>query len=572
MNAIISLCHFCEVHGPSVVFCTQPFHAQQESGEDADADLTADSAWYCDRRVKSPTTTSVSSSSSDIQPPSAKTSDFCEACRSFLPGQSYFISKDTEAGINYTSSQFPDNSRLYSIVRQACLRSLSCEVCPGREGPIYFGDELGHVLSHTFFMKDSQARGLQRWYSIIVVMMDRIYLLNSWPFLVTNIRQLIDELQSKAEKVYKAAEVPPRAKRMTMEFMTPGNFRRQRSAGGKVARSLIDLTNDRNIFKYLHMSFAWILKACGNRLTEKLLEGTPTEDALIDLEKQEETEEGFIKITKRSKPQKTEEEEEEEDKIRPFLVGGDETTSPGSDDEVDLSVPVFESLRHMRQLFGAPDFQSVAHHVLIGNQVIIRCDHPKTVESAINVLKQLLPSGCCRIIPYSNQYEDSWKCNFLGLPPGTALPDHVTSSELYILVDIVSPSKSPPGPMLVDVSADDPWKGYGIVIGSCGNLPERAPAILCRIDLALSNHSLTEEVVSAFLVALKEEWMNKVKVLFKFSKAGTASKDDTDRLLKVLGAKEEDEQMLKFWITGLSAQHRSHLLTSSLESSSPGSV
>lgn len=25
MNAILSLCHFCELHGPSVVFCTQAF-------------------------------------------------------------------------------------------------------------------------------------------------------------------------------------------------------------------------------------------------------------------------------------------------------------------------------------------------------------------------------------------------------------------------------------------------------------------------------------------------------------------------------------------------------------------
>ena len=26
MNAIIALCHFCELHGPKVLFCTQPFH------------------------------------------------------------------------------------------------------------------------------------------------------------------------------------------------------------------------------------------------------------------------------------------------------------------------------------------------------------------------------------------------------------------------------------------------------------------------------------------------------------------------------------------------------------------
>lgn len=30
MNAVISLCHFCENHGPSVLFSTQTFHSDQE--------------------------------------------------------------------------------------------------------------------------------------------------------------------------------------------------------------------------------------------------------------------------------------------------------------------------------------------------------------------------------------------------------------------------------------------------------------------------------------------------------------------------------------------------------------
>lgn len=76
------------------------------------------------------------------------------------------------------------------------------QVCPGREGPIFFGDEQqGFVFSHTFFIKDSLARGFQRWYSIITIMMDRIYLINSWPFLLGKIRGIIDELQGKALKV-----------------------------------------------------------------------------------------------------------------------------------------------------------------------------------------------------------------------------------------------------------------------------------------------------------------------------------------------------------------------------------
>ena len=31
------------------------------------------------------------------------------------------------------------------MLRQACVRSLSCEVCPGREGPIFFGEEANQV-------------------------------------------------------------------------------------------------------------------------------------------------------------------------------------------------------------------------------------------------------------------------------------------------------------------------------------------------------------------------------------------------------------------------------------------
>lgn len=76
------------------------------------------------------------------------------------------------------------------------------QVCPGREGPIFFGDEQhGFVFSHTFFIKDSLARGFQRWYSIVLVAMDRIYLINSWPFLLRHLKLTIQSLQSTALKV-----------------------------------------------------------------------------------------------------------------------------------------------------------------------------------------------------------------------------------------------------------------------------------------------------------------------------------------------------------------------------------
>lgn len=288
MNAIVALCHFCELHGPRTLFCTEVLHAplpqgagsgdspgQVEQAEEEEGGIQMSSRV----RAHSP----AEGASTDSSSPGPKKSDMCEGCRSLAVGHPGYISHDKETSIKYVSHQHPNHPQLFSIVRQACVRSLSCEVCPGREGPIFFGDEQhGFVFSHTFFIKDSLARGFQRWYSIIAIMMDRIYLINSWPFLLGKIRGIISELQGKALKVFEAEQFgcPQRAQRMNTAF-TP--FLHQRN--GNAARSLTSLTSDDNLWACLHTSFAWLLKACGSRLTEKLLEGAPTEDTLVQMEK-----------------------------------------------------------------------------------------------------------------------------------------------------------------------------------------------------------------------------------------------------------------------------------------------
>jgi len=67
-----------------------------------------------------------------------------------------------------------------------------------------------------------------------------------------------------------------------------------------------------------------------------------------------------------------------------------------------------------------------------------------------------------------------------------------------------------------------------------------------------------------FFTSLKEEWMNRVKVLFKFSRAASRSPEDTQKLLHVLGAQEHDKQAMKFWMTGLSAQFKTHVLSATM--------
>lgn len=47
-------------------------------------------------------------------------------------------------------------------------------------GTLYFGDnERGHVLSHTFTLQDSLARGFHRKYSILILMCDKVRQLNT---------------------------------------------------------------------------------------------------------------------------------------------------------------------------------------------------------------------------------------------------------------------------------------------------------------------------------------------------------------------------------------------------------
>ncbi|XP_059423544.1 folliculin isoform X2 [Carassius carassius] len=547
MNALVALCHFCELHGPRTLFCTEAVHPPSPSPPQPGSAIPGDRDREADREGEGLTMRANSSAT--------QRADMCEGCRSLPASHPGFVSVDGETGIRYLSHQHPRQQQLFSVVRQACVRSLSCEVCPGREGPIFFGDEQhGFVFSHTFFIKDSLARGFQRWYSIVVVAMDRIYLINSWPFLLRHLRLTIQSLQNTALKVFDSEQCvcPQRAVRMNSAF-SPAVFPHQRS--GNAARSLTSLTQHPNLWGSLHSSFSWLLKACGSRLTEKLLEGAPTEDTLVLIERQTE-------------------QEEEMRGWEGAEGGGSNPQSSQSasvqakdfqfDDarQEDLLGPKFKSLRHLRQVLGASDFRQLAWHVLMGNQVMWRGADPGLIQSAFNVLKALLPVGCVRAIPYSPHYEEAYRCNFLGLSPDVPIPAHVSSSEFSVLVDVLNVERGCVNP----VSDDDIHSLYQFNISSANTqATDKGPTLLNKMEVALSNENLSVEVVSLCLLCLKEEWMNKVKVLFKFSKVDGRGKEDTQKVLALLGAtgpgEEDNVRLLKFWMTGLSKLYKSHLMT-----------
>ena len=96
----------------------------------------------------------------------------------------------------------------------------------------------------------------------------------------------------------------------------------------------------------------------------------------------------------------------------------------------------------------------------------------------------LLPLGCCHVINYSSRYEDTWRCNFLGLHPSIALPSHV---DLYVTVTITEPSIEGAETTPVD-GADDPFLGYEFSVEASNDLSTSGTLSLvghsaaCRID------------------------------------------------------------------------------------------
>lgn len=236
MNAIIALCNFCETHGPRAIFCTQTIR---------------------DSKID------------DLLFNFDATNEKCPGCDS-IGSNVGMLSEDNASRANFLSTQSPVILDAVSLVKQAAVRSLSCEInntnCDGNI--VFFGDaSRGHVLSHTFHIHDSQARGFFRLFSIIILMKDRMFLLNMQPFLAKNFLKISTELQSFSSAVYSAeqAQRSERAQRLTSG-----------QTSSQPPRSLVELTDAPCVFAILHSHFIWILSNGARYFTENVTIGTPT--------------------------------------------------------------------------------------------------------------------------------------------------------------------------------------------------------------------------------------------------------------------------------------------------------
>jgi len=182
------------------------------------------------------------------------------------------------------------------------------------------------------------------------------------------------------------------------------------------------------------------------------------------------------------------------------------------------------------------------------------------------------------------------------------LPPHIVASELHVLLDILPPlrrhySREDPRQRERSPSAavDALWN-YKLMVYSaqqrtveqkcvcvqvcvCGGSIERCwfcspfllgPVFLQRLVALLTSEVLSNAMVSRSLAALKEEWMNKVKVLYKFSQMGhldLPQKNErlTKLLQEILLVGHEDLPILQYWRSALSKAYKTHLMTDTKE-------
>lgn len=202
--------------------------------------------------------------------------------------------------LDYTSTHEPLAPASFSIIRQSCLRTLSCETLPPSSqqytsptsspftnnpfsngptgssssgGPIFFGDALaGYTTAYIFRIPDPSARGRRRVYALMALSTHRERIaMQTFSFLSTAFRELAAWIQALADAELDRADAhapdrgpAPHATTPTSSFLSG----RSRGSDGKAgmnirARGLAELVGLPDFFIELHTHFVRLLVQLG---------------------------------------------------------------------------------------------------------------------------------------------------------------------------------------------------------------------------------------------------------------------------------------------------------------------
>ncbi|KAI6196921.1 Folliculin [Aphelenchoides besseyi] len=526
MQAVIALCYFCENHGPRVVMTCQPMRSKIQK-RNKDEELPN---FYGD----------------EIENEMVDEDARCAACSSFGSGLG-IVSNDHDAKTSYFSSQTPINETVYNIVKETCLRTLSVEVSTPlnvskfeTNGPssskttlrndhgimkelksgennsaVLFGDrEGGYTLS---YYETQKARGFQRQYALIVVTVDEMMLLNNYDFFIDGFSTIILHLQKMASDTFKieqlqSGDVPLETAASRMMFM-PTNFF-SRNVSLDTSRSLMTIVSNEEIFHTLHRQMLYLLRTQSQMLQDNVLEGIPSQDMLVSMERD---------------PESLEESE---------LITSMATESTRFH---------IRNLQRLAWRLSSMDERLLAGliwTVVLGDQIVVKSTCPAACKSFLFALAHLLPVGCVRILPNSSVYTDQYKHNFLGLIASDAeVPVEKLENTFILRLQATESLELSDGLDLFEFIVE--------------NNPQRngtQPKLLGRYLELLHDHSLNEGVLQAAIKSTRSEWLNHAKLLFQLSRQ--REKIDLDKVVRIIRCGPEDSPVLLFFQAGLSRRYR----------------
>ena len=165
--------------------------------------------------------------------------------------------------VTYHSARSPAQAARYSHVRQACIRSLSCELVPAQTGPILFGDgTAGYTIAVVFKLADAKSRGGLRTYALLCMSQNQRALMQSWNVIASVFQNLVHQIQhAVAEKAARdAAAGASAASAAAGPASRPEGFLRRRAPGDAAAvKSLADLVGNDRFYVDLHSAFVHLL-------------------------------------------------------------------------------------------------------------------------------------------------------------------------------------------------------------------------------------------------------------------------------------------------------------------------
>ncbi|XP_054287918.1 folliculin-like [Macrosteles quadrilineatus] len=530
MSFVISLCHFCDQHGPSVL---QTCYSSSQDEELVNSNETS-----------------------------------CQAC---CMGERY-ISTDRMTGTRYVSCRLPaQRQSLVSWLSHVCVRSLSCEV-----NPCVFCEPPSCALSISFSVRDAQARGFYHWLSIVISSRDLTFLASCWPFLSKQVQHIVTWLQDRAVQVYNV-ERPFRDSKPSQSRPLP-QLVKYKAVYARLHcwfAWMIHACNSR-LSEAIPRSPYYRLQAQhvfeeGSLKSLRVFLGAQVFDlaALHIIEGRQVIVRGDIPDLVKATVT-TFKELLPSDWCR-TLPDCDEYLEPGECGLLGVSTQVAVLYLNFagataKTLPDCDEYLEPGECGLLGvsTQELLPSDWCRTLPDCDEYLEpgecgllgvstqELLPSDWCRTLPDCDEYLEPGECGLLGVSTQELLPSDWCRT-LPDCDEYLEPGEC--GLLGVSTQVAVPCPCHNIVrvdmVQGCVSakttaiMPAKYPTLLSKILKALACELLRGKALTYHLQSYRQEWMHIAKLVHLTRMENAAS------LLVALGVKPQDHQLVSYWSNNL---------------------